>query len=75
MEIPYEQSKPFKVVPLHAEDTERARLVEAIINRPDYVSLVVAEVERYSREVILPSIMYGTDVSELDRVFKEKNGY
>lgn len=57
-----EIEKMFTVSPLRMEDEKSAKVVEAIINQPQFVSRVNAVVAEYVHKFLLPQILYGTEI-------------
>lgn len=58
--------KLFTVVPQRYEDIKKARILESIINRPDFTSKIMSAMEDYVNKFLLPEVMMGTPINPID---------
>ncbi len=63
----------FQVRALRVADANKAKILEALVNRQQFVQSVMNGVERLTNEFYLPNILYGTpiDNEKFDARIKE----
>ena len=64
-------TKLFSVIPLSPSNKKQAKLMEMIINRPEFVSRVIHFVEKYVREQLVPEFLYCLPKKDIDIWIKE----